>query len=85
MPHMKFDPYTADWVETSPRPAPTLPVALQLHEETYMRLKIQKPTAHHPSKTKVGRATAPPKINTQAVADTVAQTDILSLSTLKSL
>ena len=40
MPHMEFDPYMANWVKTAPKPSPTLPVALQLHEETYMRLKV---------------------------------------------
>ena len=58
MPHMEFDPYLINWVETSPKPSS--------------------------SKTKVGQATNSPEVNTQAVADTGAQINILSLATLKS-
>ena len=39
--------------------------------------------AHRSRKHRVGLATNPHEINTQAVADTEAQTDILSLTTLK--
>ena len=34
--HMEFDPSLVNWVETSPKPSPTLPVALQLHDQTYV-------------------------------------------------
>ena len=82
--HMELDPNLVNWVETSPRHSPTLPVALQLHNETYVRLNVHRPTAHPRCKLKVGQDTAPPEVNTQAVADTGAQMDILSLATLKS-
>ena len=82
---MELDPYTANWVEASPKSSPILPVTLQLHVETYRLIRVQRPTAQHPSKPEVGRATAPPKVDTQAVADKGAQTDILNLTTLKSL
>ena len=62
-----------------------LTVTLQLHKETYERLNIQKPTANPSSKPQNGQATTPPEVDTQAVADTGAQTDILSLATLQSL
>ena len=42
MAHMEFNPYLLNWVETSPKPSPTLPVALRLHEETYVHLHVQR-------------------------------------------
>ena len=85
MPHIEFDPYLATWVETSPRPSPKLKMTLQLHKNTYERLNIQKPTANPSCRPKMGQAKTPPEVDTQAVADTGAQMDTLSLNTLKSL
>ena len=72
MPHIEFDPSLINWVQTSIRPPPTLLVTLQLHEKTYSRLNVQRPTKHHPRRPQIGQATNSPKVNTQAVADTGA-------------
>ena len=64
MPHFEFDPYLANWEQTTPRPPSTLQVALQLHEKTYTHLNAQKPTDHPPCRPQDGQATTPPKINT---------------------
>ena len=85
MPHMEFDPYIDNPVQTTLRLSPRLPVALRLHEETYVRLNAQRPTAHPQCRPQVGHITMPPEVNTQAVADTGAHMDILSLASLKSL
>ena len=82
---MEFDPYLANWIETSPKPSPTLPVAIQLHEETYMRLNLEKPTAHPSCRPQVNQHTSPTEVTIQAVAGTGAQMDVISLTTLKSL
>ena len=37
-PHTEFNPTLVNWVQTSPRPSPTLLVALQPHDKTYVRL-----------------------------------------------
>ena len=55
-------------------------VTLQLHEETYAHLNVQRPTNHHPLRPLIGQATPSPE-----VADTGAHTDIISPDTLKSL
>ena len=83
--HFEFDPYLANRVQTSPRP-PSMPlVALRLHEKSYAHLNGHKPMDHPPCKPQIGQATTPPKVNTRAVADTGAKTDIISLPTLKSV
>ena len=54
--HMEFDSNLINWVETSPQPLPTLPVALQLHDQTYICLNVPKPMAHSRCQPQFGQA-----------------------------
>ena len=60
-------------------------VALQLHKEAYTHLNLQRPTTHPPCRQQVSQSTTPTQVSTQAVTDTGAQMDIISLPPLKSL
>ena len=44
--HMEYNPFLATWVEGPPRLAPQLPVALQLHGQTYALHNIPRPMTH---------------------------------------
>ena len=83
--HMEFNPNLINWVETSPKQSLTLPVTLQLHDHTYVRLNVQRSMTHPRCKPQAGQATASPEVITHAIADTGAQMDILSLGALQSL
>ena len=83
--HTEFEPNLVNRVETSLRPSPTLPVALQLHEQTNVHLNIPKPMAHPCCQPQFCHTTASLEVVTQAIADTGAQMDILGLGTLSSL
>ena len=83
--HMEYNHNLATWMERSPQTSPTLSVALQLHEHTYVHLGIPRPMAHPRCEPQFGQTTASPKVFTQALADTGAQVDVLTLGTLSSL
>ena len=74
--HMEYT-FEKGWVEKPPMSSPSLPVVLSLHSPSYSSLRLSEPT------TTSGN---PPRPTVrQAIADSGAQMDIMSLSTLKEM
>ena len=61
MPHMEFDPYLATWVETFPRPSPTLPVPLQLTKRPMSASMFRGPRPTPYADPRLARLQLPPK------------------------
>ena len=83
--HIVPDPLLANWAHIYPRPPPTLLVALQLHEEAYAHLNIQKPMKRRPRRPQINQATTSTKVIIQAIAHIGDQTGIISLISLESM